>query len=80
MSAHSLMFNWIGRMPDRDRAMSVPGVHWHDYGKEPRPGRKIGHATLTAATADELKKNASKVADIAGGDFPRLFGKLLFQN
>jgi 5-(carboxyamino)imidazole ribonucleotide synthase len=80
MSAHSLMFNWIGRMPDRDRAMSVPGVHWHDYGKEPRPGRKIGHATLTAATADELKKNASKVADIAGGDFPRLFGKLLFQD
>ena len=74
------MFNWIGRMPDRDRMMSLPGVHWHDYGKEPRPGRKIGHATLTAATADELRKTASKVADIAGGDFPRLVGSLLFQD
>ena len=80
MSAHSLMFNWIGRMPERDRVMSVPGVHWHDYGKEPRPGRKIGHATLTAATADELRKNASKVANIAGEDFPRLFENLLFQD
>ena len=80
MSAHTLMFNWIGQMPDRDRAMSVPGLHWHDYGKEPRPGRKIGHATLTAATAAELKTRAVEVAEIAGGCFPRLLESLLFQD
>jgi 5-(carboxyamino)imidazole ribonucleotide synthase len=68
----SLMFNWIGTLPDRDRAMAVPGLCWHDYGKEPRPGRKIGHATLTAKTPQELMERATRLAVIAGGDFPAL--------
>jgi len=42
----ALMFNWIGELPERDRLLGIPGVHWHDYGKAARPGRKIGHATL----------------------------------
>ena len=25
-----------------------PGLHLHDYGKEPRPGRKLGHCTIDA--------------------------------
>jgi len=34
------------------RALAVPGLHLHDYGKaEARPGRKLGHATVIAATA-----------------------------
>lgn len=68
----SLMFNWIGTMPDRDQAMAVPGLCWHDYGKQPRPGRKIGHATLTAETPQELMERATRLAEIAGGDFPVL--------
>lgn len=44
----SLMFNWIGQMPDRDTALGHADVHWHDYGKSPRPGRKLGHATICA--------------------------------
>ena len=68
----SLMFNWIGTMPDRDRAMAVPGLCWHDYGKAARPGRKIGHATLTAETPRELMERAARLAQIAGGDFPAL--------
>ena len=59
-------------MPDRDRALAVPGLHWHDYGKEPRPGRKIGHATLTAESPQELMERAVQLAEIAGGDFPAL--------
>jgi 5-(carboxyamino)imidazole ribonucleotide synthase len=76
MTSHSVMFNWIGKMPDLERAMKIPGLHWHDYGKAPRPGRKIGHATLTAASEDELKQNADRLAEIAGGEFPRLSGQL----
>jgi 5-(carboxyamino)imidazole ribonucleotide synthase len=76
MNAHSLMFNWIGEMPDRDKAMSIPGLHWHDYGKAPRPGRKIGHATLTSGSIDELEANAKRLAVIAGGEFPALLGTL----
>jgi len=46
------MRNFIGRMPDRDRALAVPGLHLHDYGKrEARPGRKLGHATVLAPSA-----------------------------
>jgi 5-(carboxyamino)imidazole ribonucleotide synthase len=76
MQQPSLMFNWIGRMPERDRVMSVPGLHWHDYGKEPRPGRKIGHATLTARTPEVLMEQAVRVAQMAGGTFPALLEKL----
>jgi 5-(carboxyamino)imidazole ribonucleotide synthase len=76
ITSYSVMFNWIGEMPDRERAMKIPGLHWHDYGKSPRPGRKIGHATLTAAGEDELKRNAGRLAEIAGGEFPRLLGQL----
>lgn len=50
---HSAMVNFIGRMPDRRAVLGLPGAHWHDYGKEPRPGRKLGHCTVVAATAAE---------------------------
>lgn len=72
MTGHSIMFNWIGEMPNQEKAMAIPGLHWHAYGKSPRPGRKIGHATLTAETMEELKINASRLAGLAGGQFPAL--------
>jgi len=75
--SQSLMFNWIGVMPAIDQALKIPGLHWHDYGKQPRPGRKIGHATLTAASMDALCERAGLLASIAGGDFPRLLKTLL---
>ena len=77
MQAPSLMFNWIGSMPPQPEALAVGGVHWHDYGKQPRPGRKIGHATLTADSPDLLHERASRLAAIAGGRFPDLLSTLL---
>ncbi len=50
----SAMVNCIGEMPDRDAVLAVAGTHLHDYGKVPRPGRKLGHVTLTAPDDDEL--------------------------
>jgi 5-(carboxyamino)imidazole ribonucleotide synthase len=39
-----------GRAPDWSRVLELPGAHLHLYGKaQPRPGRKMGHLTLTAA-------------------------------
>lgn len=73
---HSIMFNWIGELPDRQRAMEIPGLHWHDYGKAPRPGRKIGHATLTAGSVETLRLNAFRLAEVAGGEFPALLNSL----
>lgn len=74
--SQSLMFNWIGVLPDPQKLLSVPGLHWHNYGKSARPGRKIGHATLTADSRDELIVNAVRVASLAGGKFPALINEL----
>ncbi len=58
---HSAMVNFIGRMPPRDDLLGVRGLHWHDYGKEPRPGRKIGHCTVVAGSAVERDRLVRKV-------------------
>ena len=50
---HAAMINFIGRMPPAGDVLSRPGVHLHDYGKAARPGRKLGHCTLVAASAAE---------------------------
>jgi len=54
MLGHACMLNWIGELPDANAVLGEPGGHWHDYGKAPREGRKGGHATLRADSADEL--------------------------
>jgi 5-(carboxyamino)imidazole ribonucleotide synthase len=55
------MVNCIGAMPDRDAVLAVPGAHLHDYGKAPRPGRKLGHITVTAPDDATL---AARVATV----------------
>ena len=44
------MVNLIGAMPPAADVLAVPGAHLHLYGKEPRPGRKLGHITLVEPT------------------------------
>jgi 5-(carboxyamino)imidazole ribonucleotide synthase len=39
------MHNIIGEMPDRAAVLKLPRTFLHDYGKSPRPGRKLGHVT-----------------------------------
>ena len=51
---HACMLNWIGEMPDPGPVLREAGGHWHDYGKQARPGRKVGHATVRADTAEAL--------------------------
>jgi 5-(carboxyamino)imidazole ribonucleotide synthase len=48
---HSAMINLIGTMPEARRFLGQPGLHWHDYRKEPRHGRKLGHLTVNESTA-----------------------------
>lgn len=59
----SCMLNWIGEMPDRAAALSVPGLHWHDYGKSARAGRKVGHATITAVDRQSLAERLILLAE-----------------
>ena len=48
----SVLLNWIGEVPDALPVLAEPLGHWHDYGKSPRPGRKVGHATVTGPASE----------------------------
>jgi 5-(carboxyamino)imidazole ribonucleotide synthase len=62
----SCMLNLVGEMPDRAQALAVPGLHWHDYGKTPRRGRKIGHMTITAADSRTLAERLQAAGERLG--------------
>ena len=55
-TGYSFMLNLIGELPDRERLLRIAGLHLHDYGKTPRPKRKIGHCTLVAETQQDRAK------------------------
>ena len=59
----SAMFNWIGELPDAAAVLSGIDAHWHDYGKQARPGRKVGHATVCAPDARTLVERVTRVAE-----------------
>lgn len=65
---YSCMLNWIGEMPDPNPILTVAGGHWHDYGKSPRIGRKVGHATIRRDTVDELRDALEEVGTALGRD------------
>jgi 5-(carboxyamino)imidazole ribonucleotide synthase len=49
--------------PDWRGALALPGVHLHLYGKaEARPGRKMGHLTVIAATREQADATAREAA------------------
>ena len=55
--------------PDWAAALAVPGVRLHLYGKtEPRRGRKMGHLTALAATADEAIARVTRARGFARRD------------
>ncbi|MBB6242289.1 5-(carboxyamino)imidazole ribonucleotide synthase [Rhodanobacter sp. MP1X3] len=62
----SAMFNWIGDLPDAAPVLRAIDAHWHDYGKQARPGRKVGHATLCAPDASELAVRLTELAKALG--------------
>lgn len=51
---HCAMLNLIGDLPQPSEVLAVPDAHLHFYGKAPRPGRKLGHLTLRAASPERL--------------------------
>ncbi len=46
------MVNFVGTMPEPAQLLTAPALHLHCYDKAPRPGRKIGHATICSPTQD----------------------------
>ena len=68
----AIMLNLLGELwrqgsPDFAQLLALPGVHLHLYGKlQAKPGRKMGHLTLTAATVTELQAKARAACQILG--------------
>ena len=69
----AVMLNLLGNLwqpqpgehaePDWASVLGLPGAHLHLYGKtEARPGRKMGHLTITAASAAEAGAQARAAA------------------
>ena len=55
--ANLLGDEWAKGEPRWERALAIPDVKLHLYGKsEARPGRKMGHLTAMAGSADEAEK------------------------
>jgi len=70
LRGHAAMLNLLGRMPPTVQLLAVPGAHLHDYGKTPRPHRKLGHCTLVdvdrerlTARLGELEASAAETDD-----------------
>ena len=60
-TGYSAMLNLIGELPDSTEVLGVPDAHLHLYGKSPRPGRKLGHVTLRAASPERLALRLSEL-------------------
>jgi 5-(carboxyamino)imidazole ribonucleotide synthase len=53
--------------PDWSAVLALPGAHLHLYGKaEARPARKMGHLTVTAASAEQARAVALQAAVLLG--------------
>ncbi len=61
LTGHSAMLNLIGELPESAEVLAVPDAHLHLYGKSPRPGRKLGHVTLRAASPERLALRLSEL-------------------
>ncbi|WP_412841100.1 5-(carboxyamino)imidazole ribonucleotide synthase [Aeromonas dhakensis] len=58
---------WQAGTPDWAALLALPGVHLHLYGKgEPRPGRKMGHVTITATDWPTVEETSQRVRQLLG--------------
>ncbi len=55
------MVNCIGGLPEREPLLELNGAHLHFYGKQPRPGRKVGHVTVRSNSEPELESVFGRV-------------------
>jgi len=71
----AIMLNLLGDLwredqsPAWDRVLALPGAHLHLYGKlSARPGRKMGHLTLTGDSVAAVRATALQAAAVLGID------------
>jgi 5-(carboxyamino)imidazole ribonucleotide synthase len=63
----SAMVNLIGTVPEMEALAAVTGAHLHLYGKESRPGRKLGHVTIVGGEPGSVDPG---LLDVIGSEGP----------
>lgn len=61
---HAGMVNLVGCLPDIGRVLGVPGTTVHLYEKAARPGRKLGHVNVLAATPEARDERVAAVLSL----------------
>lgn len=56
------MVNIIGKQPTHSEINKIPDTIVYDYGKQPRPGRKLGHINTRADSYPELIKKITNIS------------------
>jgi len=62
-SRPTVMLNCIGTMPPLGQTEKFAQLFRHDYGKEPRPGRKVGHLTFPASETAAIAEWQRRLCD-----------------
>lgn len=62
------MRNFVSQIPPAADVLKHPGVAYHSYDKIPRIGRKLGHATVVAASAELRDDILQKLEEVAPWD------------
>jgi len=68
----AVMINLLGTERD-DRWLGIPECELYWYGKEVRPGRKVGHINLCATAPDDLRRALGALAPL----LPDSYGEVL---
>jgi 5-(carboxyamino)imidazole ribonucleotide synthase len=66
MRGHAAMVNLIGGVPDTADVLRHPHAHLHLYGKEPRPGRKVGHITVRHDDPAVVRETVERLRELEG--------------
>jgi 5-(carboxyamino)imidazole ribonucleotide synthase len=59
------MVNFIGGLPESKAVLAFENAHLHLYGKSPRKGRKVAHATVRTETEDNYRNSLDKLERLA---------------
>lgn len=61
----STMINCLGTAPHQlEELLSIEGLHYHSYGKAPKPQRKLAHLTLCDSDQAKLREKVAMAREI----------------
>jgi 5-(carboxyamino)imidazole ribonucleotide synthase len=66
LRGHAAMVNLIGGIPAARDVLRHPHTHLHLYGKEPRPGRKVGHLTVRHDDPAVVRDTVTRLRTLEG--------------